>query len=163
MKKLQMKKLAASTIVAAAMFSTAMPTVEATTAGPSQFNVTVSLTSVCTIAAIADLNFGTYTAFGAATVPAPTTSVALTCTRGLAATPTLAFDAAFGVVAGLNYTVATGATTTTVGTNATPTAGAPNGTATTYAIAVTGAMPAGQAGTDGAGVKTDVRTVTITY
>jgi len=162
MKKLQMKKLAASTIVAAAMFSAAMPAGLAATAG-APFNVTVSLTSVCTIAAIADLNFGTYTAFGAASIPAPTTSVALTCTRGLAATPTLAFDAAFGVVAGLNYTVASGATTTTIGTNATPTAGAPNGTATTYAIAVSGAMPAGQAGTNSVGVQTDIRTVTITY
>lgn len=163
MKKLQMKKLAASTIVAAVMFAAAMPAAQAATAGPAPFNVQVSLTSVCTIAAIPNMSFGTYTAFGAASIPAPTTSVALTCTRGLAATPTLAFDAAFGVVAGLNYTVSSGAPTTTAGTNATPTAGAPNGTPTTYAIVVTGAMPAGQAGTDSVGVQTDIRTVTITY
>jgi len=160
MKSLQMNKFAASTIATAAMFAAFLPVAHAATTAPTPFNVTVSLTSVCTVAAIPDLNFGTYTAFASASNPAPTTNVDLTCTRGLGATPTLAFDATNGVVAGLNYSVSSGGAALTPGTPATP--GVP-GTADTYQIVVSGTMPAGQPGTDSAGIQTDVRTVTITY
>jgi len=160
MKQSNIKISAISAIAAAAIFSVAIPSVNAAVTAPTPFNVTVTLSSVCTVAAIPDLSFGTYTAFGSASIPAPTTSVGVTCTRGLAATPTLAFDATNGVVAGLNYSVAAGAAALTAGSAATP--GVP-GTADTYAFTVTGSMAAGQPGTDSVGVQTDVRTVTITY
>ncbi len=164
MKQFQLKHLVTSTLAGAAILALTIPATQAATTAPQAFNVSVSLTSVCTVAAIADLSFGTYTAFGSASIPAPTTSVALTCTRGLGAAPTLTFDAAGGgtngVVAGLNYTLAAGAAVLTAGTAATP--GVP-GTADAHTITITGAMPAGQPGTDGVGVQTDIRTVTVTY
>jgi len=159
MKKLQMKKLAASTIVAAAMFSTAMPAAQAASTGATPFNVLVSFTSLCTVASIPNLNFGTYTAFGSASVATPATSVTVTCTRGLPATPTLAFDAAGGTVAGLSYSVSVGLTTPAFGNPATI---ASIGTADTYTIGINGSMAGGQAG-DSSALQTDTRTVVITY
>jgi len=162
MEHFKFKHLVTSALAGAAMLTLTIPVAQAATAGPTGFNVTVSLTSVCTVAAIADMSFGTYTAFGSATNTAPTTNVAITCTRGLAAAPTLAFDTPNGVVAGLNYTVSAAAAVLSAGTAATPSP-TPNGTADTHNITITGNMPAGQAGTNGAGVQTDVRTVTVTY
>ena len=158
-----LKKIVSSAAILS-LFGISTSGVQAATVSPNPtFNVTVSLTSVCTVAAIPDLNFGTYTAFGSASIPAPTTTVQVTCTRGLPASPTLAFDFAYGVVAGLNYTVASAAPTLAPGTAATPVASGTNGTPDVYSISITGAMPSGQPGTNSAGIQTDVRTVTISY
>lgn len=125
----------------------------------SGFNVTVNLTAKCVInGAAADLDFGTYTAFGSASIPAPTTSVSFQCTNGL--TPTsVTLDTANTVVNGLAYTLAvTGGTAT----------GGSAGTSTTAAVAdtrtytITGTMAAGQAGT-GSGAGSVARTLTVAY
>jgi hypothetical protein len=144
----------------------------------STFTVSVLLAARCTAtnSATQTLNFGTYTAFSAASTPAPTAALTFQCTRGLAA-PTFSFDAAggggFGVLAGLNYSlVASGGTVTTAGTAATAVSGGV-GTADIRTVTVTGGMAAGQAGQCGAvgsaaaacdaTAATQVRTLTITY
>ena len=163
-----MKKLAAS-IIAAAMFTATAPVTHAATIGPTNFNVLADLTALCTAAAIPNLDFGVYTAFTGASIPAPTSSFAITCTRGLAA-PTFAFDVSnYGVIAGLNYSLAAGSAITTTGTAATAVLGGV-GTADVRTVTITGGMAGGQAGdcaggtaTACAGVQTQVRTLTITY
>lgn len=154
-----MKKLSAFFVLATAAMAT-IPTQAqaATTASP--FNVTVTFTSACLINTVPlNLNFGTYTAYGAASVPAPTTAVTFKCTQGLPA-PAAALDAAGGAVAGLAYTVATGAgTKTTTGTAGTATTAA---TQDVWSYTVTGGMAAGQPG-DITSPATRVRTLTITY
>ena len=100
------------------------------------------------------VNFGTYTAFGAASTPAPTANVSFKCSRGL--TPTAAFLGTGYTVAGLAYTlgVDTGSKT---GAN-----GAIDYDAWDYLV--TGAMGAGQAG-DGtaAGLQTGTQTLQISF
>ena len=145
----------------------------ATVAG--NFNVTVTLTSRCTIAAITDLAFGTYVAFqGTAQTATPVTAT-LTCSRGMApAGITAAFDTAApgstaasaaanavgaGVLAGLQYDIT--ATPGTVASGAAATASS-IGTADSRPFTISGTMPAGQAG-DVLASSTQVRTLTITY
>ena len=91
----------------------------------------------------------TYTAFSAAAAAASTTFAAL-CSTSLPYT--MALDTNVGVVAGLAYTLALSSTT-----------GTGTGAAQTYNI--NGTMPAGQAGTCGAGSCTDTKqhSVTISY
>ena len=163
MKSPKFSNLVTYVVAAVGLVSIALPSAMAATVTPSPtFNVTVSLTSVCTVAATANLNFGIYTAFGSASIPAPTTNVAVTCTRSLAAAPTLAFvGGTTGLITGLNYTLAAGLATTVAGTAATGVAG--SGTADVHTITITGGMPAGQAGTNSVGVQTDIRTMTVTY
>lgn len=140
------------------------------------FNASVTLTSVCRVKAGSDnqtLTFGTYTAFGGAQ-NATGINIDFECTRGFAAAPTVAFDTGTdmtstaaaatatgeGVVAGLRYTLAVAAGAITAGSAAT-TSGI--GTADTYRYAVSGNMPAGQAGTASTGVQTQARQLIITY
>lgn len=155
-----MKKLLVSSI-AATLFAATAPSAQAATIAPS-FNVTTTLTSVCTAAAIPDVAFGTYTAFTAAPLAASST-FDITCTRGLAA-PTFSFDGGtgYGVLAGLNYLVSASSAVTTPGNAATAVAGG-IGTADIHTITISGSMPALQAGTASAGVQTATRTLTITY
>lgn len=142
------------------------------------FNASVTLTSVCRVKTGSDnqtLSFGTYTAFqGTAQGTGAGINIDFECTRGFAAAPTVAFDTGTdmtstataatatgaGVVAGLNYTLAVTAGTNTAGTAATTAA---IGTPDTYRYAVSGSMPAGQAGTNGSGVQTQARQLIITY
>lgn len=153
-----MKKLLLSSLAVAALSlgSSAFAATSTTTS----FTVSVALTSTCragVVAGNAGVDFGTYTAFQ----PTAKTGVvgpiySVDCTRNLAAAPTAAFDTALGtaagdgVVAGLNYKLTAAAAVVVAGTAATAaTSGqAPtgNGTATNYAFAITGAMPADQAG-----------------
>lgn len=171
MNSLQMKKLAATTIAAATMFAATANVSQAATV-PAGFTVQVALTAACTAAAAPLLDFGTYTAFVGASIPAPTSAIAMTCTRGLAA-PTFSFDAAlggnYGVIAGLNYSLGAAAGAVTAGTAATAALNA-IGTADTYTVTITGGMPAGQAGACAGGnatacatAVTQARTLTITY
>jgi hypothetical protein len=174
-RSIKMKKYLKLAVVAGvASLVVAVPTVQAGTA-VGNFNVTVTLTSLCTVASIGPtLSFGTYTAFQAAALIATPTAASLTCTRGLtgvtaafdtvatgstaAATSTNAVGA--GVIAGLSYNI--------LATPGAPTAGAPAtaggiGTADTVPYVISGDMPLGQAGTAIAGLQTQVRTLTITY
>lgn len=148
----------------------------------SSFDVSVSLTAICTASnsGATTLDFGTYTAFGAATTPNPTVDLTFSCTRGLAA-PTFVFDntdaaraaagaAGYGVLAGLNYSLAAANQATTAGSAATAAAGGV-GSADTRTVRVTGTMAAGQAGacansdaaTCAGAAATHARTLTITY
>lgn len=139
------------------------------------FNVTVSLTSKCTMAALSNLAFGTYTSFQSGTQTAPSVTATLTCTRGmLAAGVTAAFDViaagstaaaaatnavGAGVLAGLQYDIT--AIPGVVITGAAATASS-IGTADTRPFTISGTMPADQAG-DASAAVTQVRTLTITY
>lgn len=145
----------------------------ATTAG--NFNVTVTLTSVCTMGTIGDLAFGTYAAFQGTAQTATSTNASLTCTRGLSGV-TANFDTTAGigstgaaaaatatgagVIAGLQYTITATPGPTTAGTAATA---AGIGTADTRTYAIAGSMPANQAGTSATGQQTQQRTLTVTY
>ena len=173
-----MKKLLISAAMAAT-FGAMIPAAQALTVGPTSFNVTVTLTPLCTMAAFspAALAFGSYTAFGGAVAATPTSAI-LTCTRGLTGV-SAAFDTGVdktssaiqtsptgeGVVAGLNYTMT--ATRSAVTAGAAATAGAPGsiGTADQWTYAISGNMPANQAGTCATAScpATQVRTLTVTY
>jgi spore coat protein U-like protein len=139
------------------------------------FNVTVNLTSVCTMAAIGNLAFGTYTAFQATALTAASTTATLTCTRGLSGV-TAAFDAAAGigatsagsaatgvgagVLAGLQYDILATPGTVTTGTVASASS---TGTADSIPFIISGTMPLGQAGATPVGAATQIRTLTISY
>jgi spore coat protein U-like protein len=144
------------------------------------FNVTVSLTSVCTIGSIGDLAFGAYTAFQAGAQTAAPVIATFSCTRGLLDTGvTAAFDTngtigstgattaaiamGAGVIAGLQYDIT--ATRGTVGSGTAATA-ISVGTADSRPFTIAGSMPAGQAGTCTTTLCTaasQIRTLTITY
>jgi hypothetical protein len=173
--RIKMNKILKLALAGVLSLVVAIPTVQAATVS-GNFNVTVSLTSVCTVASIGPtLAFGTYTAFQPAALIATPTAASLTCTRGLTGV-TAAFDTSVGigstgagpstnavgagVIAGLNYNI--------LATPGTPTAGAAAtaggiGTADTVPYVISGDMPLGQAGTAIAGLQTQVRTLTITY
>lgn len=104
--------------------------------------------------------FGSYTALGAAKTA--NTSFIANCSSGLPYT--MSFDSAnaSGVVAGLNYTLGFNTVSGSTGTNTLTTSGTNVG----QTFYINGNMPAGQAGScaGGCGVlKTDTRTLTITY
>lgn len=140
----------------------------------ANFTASVTLTSVCQVKTGSNnqtLDFGTYTAFGSSQT-ATSINIDFECTRGFAASPTVAFDTGTdktstsgssatgaGVVGGLQYTVAVAAGVKTAGTAATTSS---IGTADTYRYAVSGAMAAGQAG-DSSAATTQARVLTITY
>jgi len=119
------------------------------TVGPQNFNVTVNLTSSCSLtAAPTDVAF-TYTSFGGAATATPS-NFTVKCTN--LRPYTLALDATSGTVIGLNYTIALSSAAAT-------------GTGVDQAFQITGNMVAGQSG-NCAGASctgTDVRTLTITY
>ena len=141
--------------------------------GSANFNVTATLTSACTIGGIVDLAFGTVTAFVA---PAsPTTTAAVSCTRGLTGV-TAVFDTTNGTSSaagttptgagvldnGLQYTLSTAKGAVLGGTAATA---ASIGTADTFTYTITGAMAA-QAGACATGscvATPQVRTLTLNF
>ena len=170
-----MKKLLLATSAALAVMSAAAPVQAATVSG--NFNVTVTLTSVCTMAAIGNLAFGTYIAFQTTAKTATNTTATLTCTRGLggvtaafdtnaligstgAATATNAVGA--GVISGLQYDILGTAGTVVPGLAATSTS---IGTGDSRPYTISGNMQAGQAGTCSTTscAATQVRTLTVTY
>lgn len=143
-----MNKLLKAAVLAS--FFGAASIANAGTVGPTNFNVTVNLTSSCSLTtAPSDVAF-TYTSFqGAASVATPS-AFAVKCTN--LRPYTMALDAAAGTVIGLNYTIALSAAGGT-------------GTGIDQNYSITGNMAAGQSGTcAGASCAgTDVRTLTITY
>ncbi len=71
-------------LIAAVLFAGMVPAAQAATSGPHNFNVTVTLTSACTLpVAITPLAFGTYTAFQGGVLNATPTAATFSCTRGL--------------------------------------------------------------------------------
>ena len=172
-----MKKLLLSSLAVAALSLASLSALAATFTQTS-FPVSVTLTSACKTGAASGtgVDFGTYIAFGSAVGPITGPKFSIDCTRDLTGAPTTAFDttngtaAGDGVVAGLNYKLtvtprvpAVGAGLGTAATAATTgQASGGNGTATNYEFAITGNMPANQAGS-----ATDLtsrnRTLTITF
>lgn len=143
------------------------------------FNATVTLTSQCQVTTVGTpaLAFGTYTAFSAAAVAATGFTLAFRCTRGLVLAPTVAFDivggtssatgataTGEGVIAGLRYTMAVGAATAIVAGNAPVVATLGDiGTPATRQYAISGSMPALQAGTASVGVQTQARSLIVSF
>ena len=146
---------------------------QAATVG-SNFNVTVTLTSVCKVktASAAGLAF-TYTAFQGTPSTGASTAVVFECTRGFGTAPTVVLDTAtdatsapadastsgVGVVGGLQYSVDVAAATVATGNAASTNS---IGSSTQYSYAITGSMPAGQAG-DSSKLPTQQRTLTVSY
>ena len=176
-----MKKFLTSAVAAATFLTAVVPVANAAVVA-STFNVSVALSAICTAtnSGATTVAFGTYTAFQTA---ANTGTAALTfnCTRGLTA-PTFSFDTTgadrtgtgavgYGVLAGLNYSLAvTTSAITTAGSAATATLNG-IGSADARTVTVTGTMAGGQAGDCAASTATacaavtasHVRTLTVTY
>jgi hypothetical protein len=122
----------------------------AATLGPTNFNVTVNLTSSCSMtSAPTDVAF-TYSSFQTLASTATPSSFTVKCTN--LRPYTMALDSTSGTVIGLAYTLAL------------PTA-ASTGTGVDQTFSITGNMVGGQSGNcAGASCSgTDVRTLTITY
>lgn len=123
-------------------------------------SVSIIAPVTCTIStAPGTVDFGTYTSLGAAAVGS--TSFAANCSNTLPYTMSL--DNAFGVVAGLNYSV--GLTANSAATTGTTTL-ASTGTGVAQTFYIKGNMASGQAGSCTGGcdaLKTDTRVLTITY
>jgi spore coat protein U-like protein len=164
-----MKKILATAVVAA--FSAMSPAAQAATTS-NNFNVSVTLTSQCaaTNSGTTTVAFGTYTAFQAAAQPSSSVNLTFQCTRGFSPI-SVAFDvvngtaAGVGVLQGLQYTLTAGAPSTVAGTAATT---ATIGTGDVKTYAVSGTMPAGQAGTCavascGTSEASHVRTLVVTF
>lgn len=168
-----MKKLS-SIVFGVATLLAGIPTTQAATVA-GNFNVTVTLTSKCTMAAVGDLAFGAYTAFQVGTQTASPVIATLSCTRGLLASGvTAAFDTlavgstaaatatngiGAGVLAGLEYNITATPGVVVAGTAATASS---IGTADSRPFTISGTMPPAQAG-DASMVSTQIRTLTITY
>ncbi|HLX24891.1 MAG TPA: hypothetical protein VKR38_16200 [Usitatibacter sp.] len=153
----------------AAAFAWVLPAAQAATTS-NNFNVSVTLTSQCaaTNSGTTTVSFGTYTAFQATAATSNSVNLTFQCTRGFSPV-SAAFDivngtaAGVGVVQGLQYTLTAGAPTTTAGTAATT---ATIGTGDIKTYAVSGTMPAGQAGQCAAascGPTTQLRTLIVTF
>lgn len=156
MKSLQMKKLAVSTIAAAAMFAAIAPVAQATTATTGNFNVDITLTSACTVTTPAALALS-YTSFQGAAATA-TSPFNIACTNTLPYTVAVSGAATTDDAVNLAYSLAI---TAPVG------GGAGTGAAQAYSVGAT--IASGQAGTCVAGSCTNAaatnngHTVTITY
>ena len=114
------------------------------------FNVTVNLTSSCSITAgPTDVDF-TYTSFQGTAQPSTGGAFSVRCTNTLPYT--MALDATSGTIIGLNYTLALSAA-----------GGTGNGAAQPYTV--NGSMAASQSGTCAGATcsGSQVRTLTITY
>jgi hypothetical protein len=166
-----MRKLALKTLVAALTLASIAPALQAATTS-NNFNVTVTLTSQCqqTNNASTTVAFGTYVAFQGAAQPSSTANLTFRCTRGYALVSTV-FDttlptstsAGVGVIQGLQYTLSAATAVNVAGAVASSTS-IGSGDILTYAI--TGTMPADQAGACAAascGVTSQVRTLVLTF
>jgi len=125
------------------------------------FNVTASLSARCVSNTTGTpvMNFGAYTAFGAAATPAPTAVISFRCSRGMAPA-TVALDAASGSISGVAYTLAIGTVAPTLGDSG---AAGTVGTYDSFAYTVTGSMAAGQAGDTAIAAAPQPHLLTITY
>lgn len=169
-----MNKLLASLLASAALLATAIPAAQAATTASNNFTVTVALTSQCKANndSTQTVDFGTYEAFQVgAQASLADANIEFKCTRGF--TPaSAAFDTTNGtaigggVLLGLNYDLSVAASTlTTAGTAATSApAGIGSGDIRTYAVS--GAMPADQAGdcaTASCAALSHTRTLIVTF
>ena len=142
-----MNKLLISAVTAALLASVAPVALAASVT--SNFTVAVQLAAQCQAlnTGTQTVDFGTYTAFGAAKTAS--TGLTFNCTRGLA-NPTFSFDTTngsstgYGVLAGLNYGLSATDVLTT-GSAATAVSGGV-GSATLHTVTISGTMAAGQAG-----------------
>jgi spore coat protein U-like protein len=166
-------KIQKITVLASVAALVLMPVARAATV-PGTFNVTVTLTSKCTMAAVSDLAFGTYEAFQGSSKLATPITATLTCTRGISSGITAAFDTSAvgstaaatatngvgaGVLAGLQYDITAVPSAVVAGTAATASS---IGTGDTRPFTISGTIPAAQAG-DASAAATQVRILTITY
>jgi spore coat protein U-like protein len=137
--------------LAAALALGAAASAGATTLGPQNFNVTVTLTPSCSITqAPTDVAF-TYSSFQGGPATATGGAFKVKCTNGLGYS--VGLDATSGTVIGLNYTL-------------TPPAASQSGTGADQSFTIGGSMLQGQSGTcagPGTCAGSDVRTLTITY
>jgi spore coat protein U-like protein len=169
---IRMKKHLFTTLMAG-LFAALVPTAQAATVAGT-FDVTVTLTSVCTMAAVTPLAFGTYTAFQGTAQTATNTTATLTCTRGLTGV-TAKFDTAApgstaaaaatnavgaGVIQGLQYDITATPGAVVAGNAATASF---IGTADSRPYTISGSMPSGQAGDPTQNSSPQARTLTITY
>ncbi len=164
MKGFQIKKIAASTIAATALFAATTPAQAALTA-TGTFNVTINLTSACTVDTTGLAPVFNYTSGQSGSASFATAqSFKVTCTQS---TPyTLSLDAS-----GTGYTGSFSSPTGTYTNTATnlqysltlPSATAGTGSAQTYAL--TGNIAGGQGGIcNGTSCSvTDIHTLTVTY
>jgi len=126
-----------------------VPAAQAATA-TGNFNVTVTLTSMCQISSgPADVAF-TYTSFQGAAATSTGGGYSVQCTNTLPYTMSL--DATSGTVSGLNYSLALSAASAT-------------GSGVAQAYTINGTMASGQGGTCALGScsGTDARILTVTY
>jgi hypothetical protein len=142
----------------------------------NSFEVKVNLTSACIINSTTNnLDFGTYTAFVSASVPAPTVAVSFRCTQGFIPTnvvldtvPALSTadsagltTAGAGVIAGLRYTLSVAGVVSTAGAVATTSVGSAYDT---KSYTITGGMIDAQAGLYNAvSQATQTRTLTLSF
>lgn len=154
MKSLGLKKFAASTIMATALFAATSPTQAASVI--SSFNVDINFTSLCSVSTPANLVFN-YTAFQ--TTPATAnTPFTVTCVNGLPYTVGLSGANVTDDAVGLLYNLALAAP-----------AGAGTGTGAAQNFSVNGTIPANQGGTCTSAVCTNalatnnIKTITVTY
>jgi len=132
-------------VVATLTYGNTNKTLQTATGG---FGAAISTPAQCLISSPPGLiDFGTYVAFGGAATGSTTFGV--TCTSYLSYT--LALDATFGVLTGLNYVLSL------------PAGGV--GTGAQQMLSITGSVPPGQAGQCGAGTcsGTNLHTLTLTY
>lgn len=170
-----MKKLLVSALAAVGLMAGSIGAAQAATAVSGAFNVTVALTSVCTITTPAAVAF-TYTSFGAA-ANALGGGFSITCTNSLPKavtfTGTLGSGTAGATTATGNFTAtnlnyilgisgAAGAVVTVAGSSTVAAAG--TGAAESYFV--NGTMAAGQAGTCATTICNDTitgTTLTVTF
>jgi len=154
MKSLQFKNFAASTIAAVALIASAAPAQAASVI--SNFNVDITLTSLCSVSTPANLSFS-YTAFQA-TAATATTPFIVTCVTALPYTVGVSGANVTDDAVGLAYSLAV---TAPVG------GGTGTGAAQNYSI--DGTIPSGQAGTctsatcTNAAATNNVKTITVGY
>ncbi len=154
MKYLNLKKFAVSTIAASALIVAAAPTQAATVT--SNFNVDITLTSLCAVSTPANLSFA-YTTFQAAASVA-STPFSVTCANALPYTVGLSGANVTDDAVGLAYSLVV-----------TAPAGGGTGTGAAQAYSIDGTIAAGQAGTcttatcTNAAATNNVKTITVTY
>jgi hypothetical protein len=157
MKSLQMKKLALSSIAAAAMLASAIPSAQAVTATSGNFNVNITLSPSCSVTTPAAINL-TYTSFQG-TTSTGSSGFSVTCTNSLTYTPTVSGAATTDNAVNLAYTL-----------GLTAPVGGGTGTGAAQAYTVDATIALGQSGTcnsltscTNAAATNQVHTVTITY
>jgi hypothetical protein len=159
-----MKTLLRSTLVVAALVT--VPAALAQTTAEQDFDVSVTLTSLCRVVTgqTPEIAFGTYEAFQTA-ANTDSAEINFECTRNLAIS-SFTIDSVtspfYGVIAGLNYELTVAAAAVTAGTAA---AAVSNGigSADILTYTVEGTMPANQVGDDTAPAGPNTHTLLINF